>query len=470
MMRQNAPSCATACSQAVPNVSHRQATPANKQWRTKLSIAFLLLFCLSVQAGLSEEPTRYIVVVTGSEILTGAFPDGHTHFLTRTLRPLGLQCVGSMTVNDGRDDIQAALEYAAKRADLVIVTGGLGPTDNDLTCEAISEFTGIPAKEHREVLARVARRFRTPVGELRANLRRQTRVPVGGSYLENTNGTAVGLVFETDNGAIVAMPGSPRELQPMVEGQLIPYLSRRFGTRLPGSSVTVRFVGLGQSSIDLRMKQQNMLPEGVALSSQFEGGRVDFTFSLPEENGENRRRLEELKQKILQEFGESVYATDEKTTLEDAVVALLKARDEKLVLAEIASGGSVGASFSTAVDSENVLVGAYAAPDLESMSQLLCLDASSLRRPDDAPREVVEKTSLLPFAAALSNGASRQWAVIVGPQSSDDSGSARSLVAFCSPIGQTTVVPVGVRGRDAASRARVITRIVDELRKRLVKE
>ena len=350
-------------------------------------------FCLAVQSGFCEERTRYVVVVTGSEILAGAFPDGHTHFLTRTLRPLGLQCAGSMTVNDGKDDIQAALKFAAERAELVIVTGGLGPTDNDLTCEAISEFTGIPVEEHPEVLARVARRFRTPVDKLQANLRRQTRVPVGGSYLENANGTAVGVVFETANGAIVALPGPPRELQPMVEGQLVPYLNRRFGTHLPGSSLTVRFVGLGQSSIDQRMKQQSILPENVVLSSQFEGGRVDFTFSLPEENGENRRELEELKKRILQEFDESVYATDEKTTLEDAVVALLRERGEKLVLAEIASGGSVGASFSTAEDSGNVLVGAYSAPDSESMWQLL--------RPDDAPREAVEEANLLLFAAAL---------------------------------------------------------------------
>lgn len=469
MIRKSSPSCATACLQAVPNTHHAKTLLASKQWHTTFTIAILLV-CLAVQSGFCEERTRYVVVVTGSEILAGAFPDGHTHFLTRTLRPLGLQCAGSMTVNDGKDDIQAALKYAAERAELVIVTGGLGPTDNDLTCEAISEFAGIPVEEHPAVLARVALRFRTPVDELRANLRRQTRVPVGGSYLENANGTAVGIVFETANGVIVALPGPPRELQPMVEGQLIPYLNTRFGTHLPGSSLTVRFVGLGQSSIDQRMKQQRMLPENVILSSQFEGGRVDFTFSLPEENGENGRELEELKKRILQEFGESVYATDEKTTLEDAVVALLRERGEKLVLAEIASGGSLAASFSAAVDSENVLVGAYAAPDLESMSQLLYLDAPSLRRPDDAPREVVEKTSLLPFAAVLSNEAGRQWAVIVGPQSSDDSGSARSLVAFCSPIGQTTIVPVGVRGRDAASRARMITRVVDELRKRLVKE
>ncbi len=449
--------CATACLQAVPNTPHSKTLLASKQWHTTFTIAFLLL-CLTVRTGFCEEPTQYVVVVTGSEILAGAFPDGHTHFLARTLHPLGLQCVGSMTVNDGQADIQAALEYAATRAELVIVTGGLGPTDNDMTCEAISEFTGIAVKEHPEVLANVARRFRTPVGQLRANVRRQTRVPVAGSYLENANGSAVGLVFETADGPIVALPGPPRELQPMVEEQLIPYLSRHFGTRLPGSSLTVRFVGLGQSSIDQRMKEHVALPKDVVFSSQFDGSRVDFTFSLPEENGENREQLARLRQSILEVFPENVYATDEKTSLEDVVVSLLMDRGEKLVVAEIASGGSVGAALSGAKGYEEVLTGAYTAPDAEAMWRLIR---------DDIPEET---TQVEQIATSLSEGNNRQWAIVVGPPTLVESGPAHGNVAIRSADRETMVFPVPLRGRDHVSRARLTTRIVNELRKRLVKE
>ena len=179
-------------------------------------------------------PTRYMIVVTGGELLSGAYADGHTYFLTRTLRPLGLQCVGSMSVDDKLPDIEEALRFAAGKAALVIVTGGLGPTDNDVTRQALSGFTGIALQEHPEVLKEMARRFRVSSEELRANLRRQTQVPVGGAYLKNSNGTAVGLVFESPRAVIVALPGPPRELQAMVRDELVPYLSRRFGTRLPG--------------------------------------------------------------------------------------------------------------------------------------------------------------------------------------------------------------------------------------------
>jgi molybdopterin-biosynthesis enzyme MoeA-like protein len=118
----------------------------------------------------------YTIIVTGHELLTGVYPDGHTHFLTRSLRPLGLRCVGSMSVDDESADIKQALQFACGRSKLVIVTGGLGPTDSDITREVLSEYTGIPLQEHPDVLQGMEQRFSTPRDKLRANLRRQTRV------------------------------------------------------------------------------------------------------------------------------------------------------------------------------------------------------------------------------------------------------------------------------------------------------
>ena len=140
----------------------------------------------------------YTIIVTGHELLTGVYPDGHTYFLTRTLRPLGLRCVGSMSVDDQSADIKQALQFACGRSQLVIVTGGLGPTDSDITRDVLSEFTGIPLQEHPEVLQRMEQRFNTP----RKNSERicvgKMRVPMRGTYLNNSSGSAVGLIFETD--------------------------------------------------------------------------------------------------------------------------------------------------------------------------------------------------------------------------------------------------------------------------------
>jgi nicotinamide-nucleotide amidase len=410
-------------------------------------------------------PTRYMIVVTGGELLSGAYPDGHTHFLTRTLRPLGLQCVGSMSVDDKLPEIEEALRFAAARAALVIVTGGLGPTDNDVTRQALSSFTGIALQEHPDVLKEMARRFRVPPEELRANLRRQTQVPVGGTYLKNSNGTAVGLVFESVPGAgpgavIVALPGPPRELQAMVRDELVPYLSRRFGTRLPGRSLTLRFVGLGQSQIDQTLKDRVPLPPDITVSSQFEGSRVDFTFSLPGDTPQDRVRLKELEQKIVAHLGEYVYADDE-TSLEKHIVKRLEAAAVTLALAEAGSGGSLTAALSGTEGAERVLGGAYIAATDEKLRRLLGVSDNDW----SGATSHAERAERL--AAAAANATASQWAIAVGQTWQDENSADCVTVAFRLPDGRTETQQVRLRGAGEIARENLSTQIEDLLRRRL---
>ncbi len=404
-------------------------------------------------SGSAPPPVRYVVVVTGGELLAGAYPDGHTFFVTRTLRPLGLQCVGSLVVDDRRSDLQDALRFASDRADLVIVTGGLGPTDNDITREALQEFTGIALREHPDVLAAMARRFNTSPDGLRANLRRQTQVPTQGTYLKNVSGTAIGLVFEMPQRIIVALPGPPRELQPMVLRELVPYLSRRFGTRLAGSSVTLRFVGLGQSQIDQTIKDHASMPPDVMTSSQFEGGRVDFTFSLPGDTAEDRARLTELKEKIARQLGEYIYADNEMTSLEASVVKLLEAHGLTLALAEVGTGGALVAALNGAEDAPRVLAGACVAPTEARLRHLLDVQAGQTGHDQVAHR-----------VAAATGGA---WVIVVGEPRRADGGAASLEVSFRRPDGRLESRQVRLPGTGEAARARLVTELLDQLRRRL---
>ncbi|MHC4407354.1 MAG: molybdopterin-binding protein [Planctomycetota bacterium] len=408
---------------------------------------------------LSQEPVDYAIVVTGGELLSGAYADGHTFFLTRTLRPLGLRCAGSMSVDDRKADIDDALRFALKKARLVIVTGGLGPTDNDVTRPVLSEFTGIVLREHPEVLAAMARRFRVAPDRLRKNLRWQTQVPEKGTYLKNPNGTSVGLVFELADAVIVALPGPPRELQAMTVEELVPYLSRRFGTRLPGCSLTLRFVGLGQSQIDLTLEEHVPLPSEVTVSSQFDGGRVDFTFSLPNDTPKDRSRLEKLKEAVLEHLGDHVYADDE-TSLEGRVVELLTTRGQTLALAEAASGGSLAAGLSGAEGADRALIGAYVAPAEDSLRALL-------RVPDDewAGASSDAKTRLLAEAAAEATAS--DWVIAVGRSRSDPSGAGYVEVVFRRPDGRFESQRARLRGSSDEARRRLNTQILDRLRREL---
>jgi len=406
------------------------------------------------------EPTRYIIVVTGAELLSGIYPDGHTYFITQSLRPLGLQCVGSMSVDDKQKDLTEALEYAADKAPLIIVTGGLGPTPTDITREVLSDFTSIPLAEDPEVLQNMSRRFRTSPEKLRANLRRQTQVPTSGTYLKNANGTAVGLVFEQAEAVIVALPGPPRELQTMVRDELVPYLSRRFGTRLPGRSIKLRFVGLGQSQIDQTLRDHVPLAPDITISSQFDGSRVDFTFSLGGDTPQDQARLEELKSTILKHLGDSVYADDE-TSLEQRVVELLAARGATLSVAEVGSGGSLTAAISGADGAQQVLAGAYVAPTAEKLRRLLGVTDEHWA----AGTSRSQKTERLASAVAEATGS--RWAIVVGEPWTSERGVDYVDIVFKMPGGRLEGREVRFRGMGELARSRLSTQLLDQLRRRL---
>jgi len=401
-----------------------------------------------------------MIVVTGSELLSGAYPDGHTYFLTRTLQPLGLRCVGSMCVDDKQESVKEALRFALSKANLVIVTGGLGPTDNDITREALADFTGIALKEHPEVLQEMSRRFNVSPAQLRPNLRRQTLVPTDGTYFKNPNGTAVGLVFTATDAVIIALPGPPNELQAMVRDELVPYLRRRFGTRLPGCSLTLRFVGLGQSQIDQTLKDHVHLTPDITVSSQFQGGLVDFTFSLPDDTPQDQARLQQIKKKIMKNLGEYVYADDE-TSLEEHIVKLLKARDTTLALVEAGSGGSLTAALSSVNGAHRVLAGSYVAPTVEKLRRLL-------RVPHDqwgGSTSRSQRTERLATAVADATGS--QWAVAVGEAWRDESGASYVGVSFKLPGDRLESQKVRLLGVGEMARLRLSTQIQDQLRRKL---
>lgn len=425
----------------------------------------VLLACGAPLAGGAGPPAAtipdidYMIVVTGGELLAGEYPDGHTHFLTRTLRPMGLHCAGSMTVDDRAADIDAALRFATARVPLVILTGGLGPTDNDITRETLEAFTGIPLRESEEVVAAMVRRFNTPRDQIRANLLRQARVPTRGTYLKNANGTAVGLVFEVGEKVVVALPGPPRELEPMVREELVPFLGRRYGTHPPGCSLTARFVGLGQSQIDQVLDERVTMPPGVILGSRFEGSRVDFVFSMPHDTPEERAALEGLRGQISRHLGDNIYAYGDET-LEGVVLAAMARRGLTLAIVEIGSGGALASALNGVPSAGGVIAGAFSAPDARRMCALL-------RVPDARASSGAACARALAEAAARETGASAS--LVVGEPDTDASGARALPVVLRLGDGDAECQRIATRGTDAASRATLVTGLLDLLRRRLEK-
>lgn len=399
-------------------------------------------------------PLDYFIIVTGGELLEGVLQDAHTPFLTRALRPFGCHCAGSIIVDDQREDIERAVRFATNRASLVIVTGGLGPTPNDITRETLSAITGIELRESPEALSEMERRFDQPRTQLRANLRRQTLVPVRGGYLKNPSGTAVGLVFDSGSSVVVALPGPPRELQAMTTAELVPFLQRRFGIHELGAALTVRFVGAGQSLIDQVIKDRISVPPGVLITSLFEGGRVDFTFSRPGHLPEDRDILKRLEADLREHLGTYIYASDG-SSLEDVVVNNLLARGGPLALVEIGSGGSMADNLTGASRSHALIAGAFVAPTEQAMAKLLSIP------PDDLPEAPLDQIQRLAAATAAKTGS--EWVAGTSSILTDAAGS-RSLWAVCRfGDGRWHTLRIGVRGSDQAARTALNTQLMEFL-------
>lgn len=407
-----------------------------------------------------SDEVDYGLVITGGELLNGVRADAHTPFLTRTLRPLGMHCLQSSIVEDQVDDIREAVERLQKKVRLVIVTGGLGPTQNDITREALVAATGIGLSEHAGALADLAARLKTPAGELRANLRRQVQVPQQGTYLKNRQGTAVGLVFEGLRGTVVALPGPPRELQPMVRDELVPYLSRRFGLHLPGATLHLRFVGVGQSQIDHVLKEHTNPPDDLMVSSEFEGSRVDFTFALPGRRPEDQKRLDAFRAQIVKELGASIYAEDE-STLEECVGRLLEKNGIHLATAEVGSGGALAAGLSGTGTASRYFRGGVVAADEEHLRRLIEVPAGAGgERPSAAQR--AER-----LAEAVARHLEADSGVAVGAVQSDPQG-ARFVAVALRLAGRPNVdVRLALRGGGEIARTQLATQLLDLLRRQL---
>ncbi len=439
---------------------------------TRLIVVLLVLFSAGGRLqgapvatsddGVSRESLDYFIIVTGSELLQGVYADRHTQFITRTLGPLGYRCLGSMSIGDLQTDLYQALDFARGKVPLVLTTGGLGPTSQDITRKVLSDYTSISLKEHPGALNDLKRRYGGEKGILRPVLRGQALAPETGTYLPNPNGTAVGLVFDDGQQVIAALPGPPRELQPMVRNELVSYLSERFGLRKVGHSLTMRFAGIGQSSIDRVIRDHLKLPGELAVWSSFNSNRVDITFSFPGNSPQELERLRALQGELLEHVGEYMYS-DAGASLEDRIWQLLQQREVSLVLGEIASGGAVSSSLLAGRGDSSRFTGAYAAGNPQALSRLLGGKGEATTVP--SPERVV--SMLARRAAEKEAGA---WGLVVGPVGLEESGAASVWISAGSVRTGFASRRINVRKGRRLRRDRLVTHALDLLRRELSEE
>lgn len=299
------------------------------------------------------------VVTVGDEILIGETVDTNAAWIGRRLSGLGLQVTRRAAVSDDRGEIQAAVSAALGRAELVVVTGGLGPTDDDLTKPSVAMLLGRPLELREALLEALEDRFRERgFTELPEPNRSQAEVPEGATVLPNPVGTAPGLVLESEGRLVVLLPGVPREMKALFDPPLDALLRERFAGRLrPLRQRTLRTTGVAESRL-AEVVEEALPADTGPLSLAFlpEPGAVDIRLTTRADEEEAERWFGRIEERLRAALGDAVYGRGE-GDLADAVGELLRARAATLAVAESCTGGMVGERITGIPGSSDYFVG-----------------------------------------------------------------------------------------------------------------
>ncbi len=272
------------------------------------------------------------IITIGTEILLGEIVDTNTRHIARTLRELGIDLYRTITIGDNVERIAGAIRESMERADIVITTGGLGPTVDDPTREAVALAAGVELEFRddlwQQVKSVIARYGRMPT----ENQKRQAFIPQGSLIIPNPVGTAPAFIVETDRNAIISLPGVPREMELLLHESVIPYLKTRYSSKQVIKVRVLHTAGQGEGAIDDRIGDLEKLSNPtVGLAAH--NGVVDIRLTAKADNETAAgQMLAALEADIRTRLGETIFGVDE-DTLENTTLEAVTARGWTLTIA-----------------------------------------------------------------------------------------------------------------------------------------
>jgi nicotinamide-nucleotide amidase len=323
---------------------------------------------------------RAEVVAVGTELLLGQIADENARWISERLAGIGVDVLHHQAVGDNEDRIVEALHLATSRADAVLVTGGLGPTQDDITRDAIAELLQVRLVYHVEIEGLLRAKFSGIGRTMSENNLRQALVPQGCRYITPVRGTAPGLIAEYAGSRIYAVPGVPVEMVEMMEGTVLPELA---GLAVEGSilSRTIRCVGIAESRVaelldDLFNALTNPTVAYLASSGEVKV-RLTAKAATP---AEAERIIAPVAGEVVARVGDAVFTTADEA-LEEAVVRLLRERGVTLACAESLTGGGVGARLTSVAGASKWFVGSAVVYTADAKRSVLGVSAETLGGP-----------------------------------------------------------------------------------------
>ena len=373
----------------------------------------------------------------GTELLLGEILDTNAAYLADKLSELGINVFYKTTVGDNIARLAAALTIALGRADGVLATGGLGPTQDDITAAAIADVTGLPLEEDpasadhiREVVRRRGYRWvDSPPGQ---GLLKQARLPRGATAVPNPVGTAPGFILRTpgptgDGKTIIALPGPPAEMKPMFEGVVYPYLAEQAAGEGGGVIVSrlLRFAGVGESQIEAELRDLISSQTNPTIAPLAKPAEVHIRITArASDRAAADRAIAPIETQIRNRLGDHIYGADA-DTLESVVGNLLRAAGHTLAVAESCTGGLIGHRLTNIPGSSDYLLGSLVTYSNQAKTSVLGVPADTIAAHGAVSAETAE-------------------AMARGVRSTCGADLGLSVTGIAGPSGGTAAKPVGL--------------------------
>lgn len=363
------------------------------------------------------------IIAVGSELLTPDRVDTNSLFLTARLNQLGIEVTRKTVVGDDLAPLRDAFEGAFQRVELIIASGGLGPTEDDRTRDAVADLLGRKVSQDPAVMEMIAARFRKigrPMSTVNA---RQAMVPEGATVLPNDRGTAPGLWLESNGRIIVLLPGPPHELKAMVAAQLEPRLARiSTGVRLVAREL--RVAGMGESDVDQRIAPIYTRHEDVQTTILTAPGEIQIHLRMwTTDAAAADRQLQDIQESIVLTLGEAVFTTAGES-MEEVVARELTLRHATIATAESCTGGLLAERLTRISGSSAYFLGGVVSYSNTLKSAWV-----------DVPAEIIESRGAVSaeVAVALADGIRRRTGATLGV----------GITGVAGPNGGSPEKPVG---------------------------
>ena len=370
------------------------------------------------------------LINTGSELLLGRVLNTHQQWLGKTLSDAGYILTRQETVPDTAEAICEAVQIALGRADLVITTGGLGPTSDDITRERIAGMLAKPLQHDEAIAEHITSFFAHRARPMPESVLAQAQIPEGAVVFTNEHGTAPGLAMDVsgadDEGSptwLVMLPGPPRELCPMVEAQVLPFIKRKLPLAAAFHCRTLRSMGIGESMVEdqLLTRLRPLMDRGLDLGFCARTGQVDIR--LCGHGDVVPGLIDEAEALIRGEFGKYIYGTDGES-IAKVVVDRLMDLGETVAVAESCTGGFLGHHITAIPGASAVFVGGIISYSNELKHKLL-----------DVKNDTLEKHGAVSKAVALE--------MAEGARAATGADHTLSVTGIAGPGGGSTEKPVG---------------------------